>query len=64
MGPDPFRNDPCPSVPERGNHDTNVSWLVPDAASAPSERAGGRRKIPDRGRGWESAAVFNQRLLG
>lgn len=38
-------------MPERENHDTNVSFLVPDAASAPPQRAGGRRKIPDRGEG-------------
>lgn len=50
-GSDPLRKDPCPSAWERENHDTNVSSLVPDAASAPSERAGGAGKFLIAGEG-------------
>jgi hypothetical protein len=53
-----IRRDPgylIPSVhvraPERGNHDTNVSFLLPNAASAPSERAGGAGKFLIAGEG-------------
>lgn len=46
----------------RGNHDPNVSFLVPEAAStAPSERAGGAGKFLIAG---EGGRVFNQRLVG
>lgn len=46
-----LRKDPCPSAWDRGNHDTNVSFLVPDAVSAPSERAGGAGKFLIAGEG-------------